>query len=75
MGYYLDKNQIHKAAVWQGLYSARDKEQAEVNARYFQIYQKMSQQQIQQAQKEVEGLLFDAKWLNKNMSEFPKNLI
>ena len=75
VGYYLDKNQVHKAAVWQGLYSALDEEKAKVNARYFQLYEKMSQAQINKAQKEVEGLLFDAKWLNKNMTEFPKSLM
>lgn len=75
VGYYLDKKQVHKAAVWQGLYSARDEEKAKVNARYFRIYEQMSRQQIQKVQDEVEGLLFDAKWLNKKMSEFPKDLI
>lgn len=75
VGYYLDQKNMHKAAVWQGLYSALDKDKAEVNAHYFRLYEKMSDAQIEAAQDEVDDLLFDAKWLNKKMSSFPKALM
>lgn len=75
VGYYLRKEDFHKAAVWQGLYSALDKEKAEVNQRFFQLPKKLSQRQINKAQDEVDSLLFDAKWLNKKMDAFPKKLI
>ncbi|GAC15615.1 DUF2989 domain-containing protein [Aliiglaciecola lipolytica] len=74
VGYYLDKNDLQKAAIWQGLYSALDKNKAEVNAQYFKLFEKMSPSQIHIAQKKVDDLLFDAKWLNKDMSTFPENL-
>lgn len=74
VGYYLDKND-YKAAVWQGLYSALDEERAEVNADFFQLYNRLTDTQIKRAQREVEGLLFDEKWLNKTIDAFPKTLI
>ncbi|GAA0855643.1 DUF2989 domain-containing protein [Aliiglaciecola litoralis] len=75
VGYYLDKNELKKAAIWQGLYSALDEKKASVNAGYFRLYEKMTAAQIRAAQQEVDSLLFDAKWLNKDMSSFPKHLI
>ena len=75
MGYYLANNELVKAAIWQGLYSALDTEKANVNESYFRLYEKMSQSQIHAAQSKVDELLFDAKWLNKDMSSFPKQLI
>lgn len=75
VGYYLDKGDLLKAAIWQGLYSAKDNEQASINARYFKLHEKMSSHQINKAQREVDDLLFDARWLNKDMSAFPKKLI
>ncbi|GAA6183480.1 MULTISPECIES: DUF2989 domain-containing protein [Alteromonadaceae] len=74
VGYYLDKNELEKAAIWQGLYSALDKSKAEVNAHYFKLFEKMSPSQIRVAQSKVNDLLFDAKWLYKDMDSFPKNL-
>ncbi|MCC2617764.1 DUF2989 domain-containing protein [Aestuariibacter halophilus] len=73
--YYIRKEDFHKAAIWQGLYSARDKERAEINADYFQLHEKMTDRQMANAQSKVEELLFDARWLNKSMSEFPRELI
>lgn len=75
VGYYLDREELNKAAIWQGLYSALDKEKAEVNAAYFKLYEKMTSSQIRSAQEKVDELLFDAKWLNKDMSVFPNYLI
>lgn len=75
VGYYLEKNDLTKAAIWQGLYSAKDEQKAEVNKHYFKLYEKMSESQIKAAQKTVDELLFDAKWLNKDMSAFPTELI
>lgn len=75
VGYYLDKNELQKAAIWQGLYSALDKEKAQVNAEYFRLYEKMSSAQIRAAQNQVDALLFDAKWLAKDMTSFPTDLI
>ncbi|WJG08703.1 DUF2989 domain-containing protein [Aliiglaciecola sp. LCG003] len=75
VGYYLAKNDLIKAAVWQGLYSALDEEKAHINANYFRLFEKMSTSQISAAQSKVDELLFDAKWLNKDMSSFPKQLI
>ncbi|MCV2883530.1 DUF2989 domain-containing protein [Aestuariibacter sp. AA17] len=75
VGYYLNKGDKLKAAIWQGLYSARDEQQAKINADYFKLYQNMSDREINKAQKEVDSLLFDAKWLSRDMSAFPKKLI
>lgn len=75
IGYYLATEDFHKAAVWQGLYSALDADNAKVNEEYFGVYQKMDSRQIEKAQQEVESLLFDEKWLNKTMDAFPKSLI
>lgn len=75
IGYYLNQEDYHKAAVWQGLYSALDLDKAKVNQQYFGLYDKLSKRQISAAQDEVEELLFDAKWLNKKMNAFPKKLI
>ena len=75
VGYYLDKKEFQKAAVWQGLYSALDAEKAKVNAEYFRIYEKVSKTQIRAAQNKVDELLFDAKWLAKDMNSFPRFLI
>ncbi len=75
VGYYMNKEQYHKAAVWQGLYSALDKEKAKVNQNFFGLYDKLNQRQLKKAQDEVDDLLFDAKWLNKKMDAFPKKLI
>jgi len=74
IGYYLQQNELEKAAIWQGLYSALDEEKANVNGRYFRLNQQMTPSQIQAAQDAVDQLLFDAKWLNKTMSSFPKDL-
>ncbi|GAB2696401.1 hypothetical protein [Aliiglaciecola aliphaticivorans] len=74
VGYYLQKNELEKAAIWQGLYSALDKNKAEVNAHYFKLFEKMSPSQIRRAQNKVDELLFDAKWLNKDMGSFPTDL-
>ncbi len=75
VGYYLDKKQLLKAAIWQGLYSAKDEEKAEVNRHYFKLHEKMTSEQIERAQDKVDELLFDAKWLNKKMDAFPSSLI
>lgn len=75
VGYYLDKQQLLKAAIWQGLYSAKDASKARVNQDYFRLHEKMSPQQMKQAQDKVDSLLFDAKWLNKKMDAFPASLL
>lgn len=75
VGYYLDKNELEKAAIWQGLYSALDSEKAKVNEAYFRLFEKMNSSQIRAAQEKVDELLFDAKWLNKDMGAFPRQLI
>ncbi|MFA3792194.1 DUF2989 domain-containing protein [Aliiglaciecola sp. SL4] len=74
VGYYLQKNALEKAAIWQGLYSALDENKAQVNAHYFKLHEKMTPSQIRRAQNKVNDLLFDAKWLNKDMGSFPKSL-
>lgn len=75
VGYHLELDQVHKAAVWQGLYSAKDDQKANINAQYFRLHEKMNRRQLRKAQDEVDSLLFDAKWLNRKMSSFPKGLL
>lgn len=75
VGYYLQKGDLHKAAVWQGLYSALDESRARINESYFRLHEKMSRRALSKAASEVDSLLFDARWLNKSMDEFPTELI